>query len=193
MPLLRRSLLLAAAAAPFGAPAALAERRTGALDAPEVVEWHSLTCPFCAQFVLTVWPEVERRLVRPGHLSVRFEDFPLDMLALEGAAVMRALEGEAYVAALKRVYEAQRVWIQMPRTQALTEIARVAGIPGVEARRRAEDPALLREIAAERLRAEQEEGVTGTPAFRIGGQILVGVLPYEMFEAATERAHGRPI
>ena len=192
MSLLRRSLLLAAPALPMGIQVARAERRIGALSAPEVVEWHSLTCPFCAQFVLTVWPEVERRLVRPGHLAIRFEDFPLDMLALEGAAVMRALEGEAYVAALKRVYGTQRVWIQMPRSQALTEIARVAGIPAVEARRRAEDPALLREIVAERLRAEQEEGVTGTPAFRIGGQILVGVLPYEMFEAVTEQAHGRP-
>lgn len=193
MPLLRRSMLLAAAAAPFGGSVALAERRIGALDAPEVVEWHSLTCPFCAQFVLTVWQEVERHLVRPGHLAVRFEDFPLDMLALEGAAVLRALEGEAYVAALKRVYKAQRIWIQMPRIQALTEIARVAGIPAIEARHRAEDPALLRAVIEERLRAEREEGVTGTPAFKIGTQVLVGVLPFEAFEAATEQAHGRPI
>ena len=74
MPIRRRCLLLAAAAAPLGVAPAAAARRTGALDAPEVVEWHSLTCPFCAQFVLTVWPEVERRLVRPGFLAVRFED-----------------------------------------------------------------------------------------------------------------------
>lgn len=131
--------------------------------------------------------------MRPGLLAVRFEDFPLDLLALEGAAVLRALEGEAYVAALKRVYEAQRVWIQMPRTQALSEIARVAGISPSEARRRVEDLGLLREIATERLRAEQDEGVLGTPAFRIRTQILIGMVSYEAFEAATERAHGRPI
>jgi protein-disulfide isomerase len=193
MPILRRSLLLGAAAAPFGVSAALAARRTGVPDAPEVVEWHSLTCPFCAQFVMTVWPEVERRLVRPGFLAVRFEDFPLDMLALEGAAVLRALKGEAYVAGLKRVYEAQRFWIQMSRSQALTEIARLAGVSAIEARRRAEDAALLQEVAVERLRAQQEEGVNGTPAFKIGTQVLVGVLPFEAFEAATECAHGRPI
>jgi protein-disulfide isomerase len=192
MPILRRSLLLGAASVPFGVSAASAARRIGALDAPEVLEWHSLTCSFCAQFVTTVWPDVERRLVRPGFLAVRFEDFPLDMLSLEGAAVLRALDGEAYVAGLKRVYEAQQSWIRLPRDQAIARIAGLAGVPAIEARRRAEDATLLREIAAERLRAEREEGVGGTPAFKIGARVFVGVLPFEAFEAATERAHGRP-
>ena len=43
MLLYRRFFLLAAAAAPLGTSVVLAERRTKAADAPEVVEWHSLT------------------------------------------------------------------------------------------------------------------------------------------------------
>lgn len=187
----RRSLLLGAGAS-LGTSTASAQRRIGAPQAPEVVEWHSLTCRYCAQFILTVWPKVEHRLVRPGLLAIKFEDFPLDKRALEAAAIMRALEGESYLAALKRVYAAQRSWLRMPRLQALDEIARLVGIPPVEARQRAEDPILLREITAERLRAEREEGVSGTPAFRIGKRIIIGVLPYEAFEAATEQIHGQP-
>jgi protein-disulfide isomerase len=184
--------MLGAASVPFGVSAASAARRIGALNAPEVLKRHSWTCSFCAQVMTTVWPEAERRLVRPGLLAVRFEDFPLDMPSLEGAAVLRASEGEAYVAGLTRVCEAQRSWIRLLRGQALARIPGLADVPAAEARRRAEDATLLQEIAAERLRAEREEGVGGAPAFKIGARVFVGVLPFEAFEAAAERAHGRP-
>ena len=65
-------------------------------------------------------------------------------------------------------------------------------ISAIEALRRAEDPALLREIAAGHLRTEQEEGGTRTLAFRIGYQILMGLLPDTGLKAATEHIYDRP-
>lgn len=81
-----------------------------------------------------------------------------------------------YVAALKRVYEVQRAWIKKTRRQMLSAIARVAGIPLVEAPQRAEDPDLLRELAEERQRMETGGGILRTTAFRIGSQVLMEVL-----------------
>ena len=63
-----------------------------------------------------------------------------------------------YVAALKRVYEVQRAWIKKTRRQMLSAIARVAGIPLVEAQQQAEDPDLLHELTAERQRMETGGG-----------------------------------
>ncbi|HEX6631156.1 MAG TPA: thioredoxin domain-containing protein, partial [Gemmatimonadaceae bacterium] len=54
--------------------------RLGNPDAPvEVLEWADFECPGCMQFATVTEPDVRKRLIETGKMSLRFYDFPLSM------------------------------------------------------------------------------------------------------------------
>jgi|tagenome__1003787_1003787.scaffolds.fasta_scaffold20057274_1 predicted DsbA family dithiol-disulfide isomerase len=69
----------------------------------------------------------------------------------------------------------------------LAAIAVAAGLPGDEALRAADDPAILARVDQKQDEARRS-GVTGIPTFIIAGEEVVGCQPYEVLAAAAERA-----
>src|SRR3954468_23984311 len=69
----------------------------------------------------------------------------------------------------------------------LAAIAIGAGLPGDEALRAADDPAILARVDQKQDQARRS-GVTGIPTFIIAGEEVVACRPYEVLAAAAERA-----
>ena len=71
------------------APEALPDMVMGDAKAPvTVIEYASMTCPHCAHFQETTFPEIKKRYIDTGKVRYIFREFPLDTLA--AAAFMLA-------------------------------------------------------------------------------------------------------
>jgi protein-disulfide isomerase len=189
MRLPRRSLALATlgmAATPALAQQdpRLAPRGTGQANAPVVVtEFFSLTCGHCAAFHRDVWPRVKRELVDTGRVRMVWRDFPLDQVALMGAAVARSLPEDRYEPFISTLFQTQERWAYAQGRQA-EELARLAALAGMDRAtfdRVIADEALRRGILEQRLQAEQQFQIRATPSFLFGTRLHSGNLPFEQF------------
>jgi len=67
------------------APNPLGEMAIGDAKAPiTVIEYASMTCPHCAHFSETTFPELKKRYIDTGKVRFMFREFPLDQLAAAG-------------------------------------------------------------------------------------------------------------
>ena len=194
MPITRRRLLAAAAAAPVLGRAALAdpaadprmaERSLGAADAKVVVqEWFSLTCTHCAAFSRTVFPDVEKSLIDTGKVRYVFKDFPLDQVALSAAMVARSLPSERYVPFVSALLASQDRWAFSRTANSTDELAKMAALAGMG--RPAFDAALADDKLRTAILTEQEVGtkkykIDATPTFVFGDTPHSGELSYDSF------------
>jgi predicted DsbA family dithiol-disulfide isomerase len=69
----------------------------------------------------------------------------------------------------------------------LVDMAADLGLDTERFERDLDDPA-LREAVEQDLRIGQQLGITGTPAFLINGQVIIGGQPTEVFVEAVEQA-----
>ncbi len=193
MPTARRTLIAGLAAAPLLPLAAhaqdadprLGERSIGKPDAPvTVIEYFSLTCGHCAAFHRDTWPRVKAELVDTGRMRMVWRDFPLDQLALAAAAVARALPAERYEPFIGTLLSTQNRWAFNSNGDPREELFRMAAFAGMN---RATfdatlaDQALLRAILEARLRGQQQHGVSSTPTFVFGSNVVPGNMPFDNF------------
>jgi hypothetical protein len=172
-----------------------ADLTAGDAGAPVLVEYASLTCPACAAFAVRVWPELERRLVRPGRLRFLYRDFPLDAVALAAAVMVRALPAERRLSAVKALYARRDAWIPLRALQpgearrwVADRAGPVVGLAPDDAVRAVSDGIWERRIAGLRLDAEKA-GVDRTPTFILPDRgRFVGLSAPEEFVAMVERA-----
>ena len=63
-------------------PDALPDMAMGNDKAPvTIIEYASMTCPHCAHFQETTFPELKKRYIDTGKVRYIFREFPLDSLA----------------------------------------------------------------------------------------------------------------
>ncbi len=211
MPLSRRSLLAAAAAASFPAIAraapgtnAIAALAPGGpafglrtLGDPKakvhVIEYFSLTCTHCADFANETIPDVESKLITPGKVYYIFRDFPLDRVALEAAMVARALPPSRYASFIFALFASQDRWAFAPNvnsTDELRKMAALAGMPAATFTAAIADKALENFVLAEAREAQEKYHVDSTPTFIINGQPHAGEMPYPDFARLIAAASG---
>lgn len=199
MPTRRRALLVAPGLLAAGRAVAqpdprLAERASGAVDAPvRVIEFFSLTCAHCASFHRDVWPQVKRELVDPGTVRMVWRDFPLDRVGLLAAAVARSLPAERYEGFLTVLLGSQDRWAfarDVDPAGELAKLAALAGMPRAEFDRVRADEGFQRAILEVRLASEREYQIQATPSFVFGRKVHSGNLPFAAFRAQVEEARG---
>jgi len=177
----------------------LAERSIGRADAPVVVrEFFSLTCSHCATFHRETMPRVKRDLVDTGKVRMVFHDFPLDQIALAGAAVARALPPASYEPFITALLASQDRWAFARGVNNIEEIAKIAALAGLS--RSAFDAAVADEaLRAEILKGRDEYartyGIESTPSFVFNGpgatnRREAGARPYDEFARLVQQAAG---
>lgn len=161
----------------------------GDVDAPlTMVQWADFQCPYCRRFAVETEPELIDRYVEPGLLRIEWRDLPLIgeeslTAALAGRA---AAEQGAFWEFHHAVYaqELERDAGHLDEEGVVT-FAEEIGLD-VEAFVRDLDDERLLERVAEDAGIARELGITGTPAFLLDGQPLLGGQPTEVFVDAIE-------
>lgn len=163
--------------------------------------WSDFQCPFCRAFETghpkiqtpAALPQIIKDYVDTGKVKIVFMDFaflgPDSFTAARYNHAVWKLYPAQYFEWRTAMYEAQdeehKGFGDEASVKALT-----AKIPGIDAEKVAADVAAngsAYDAAAEAQKAEgQKQGISATPSFVIGTQMLAGAYPYANFKAAID-------
>jgi protein-disulfide isomerase len=169
----------------------------GRPDAPlTMVEFTDLQCPFCRQFAITSFDEIKKNWIDTGKLRYFSRDFPLDFHAQAMPAARAA----------RCAGEQGKFWEMRLGLMRNANLLTPAYITKTAADLKLESKAFETCAASAKydseIQAEMAEGtrlgVSGTPTFVMGkttataveGPIMVGALPYAMFDARLKSLLG---
>ena len=161
-------------------PPALGDRTLGKDDAPvTIVEYASMTCPHCAHFHETTYPELKKRYIDTGKVRFIFREFPLDPLAAGASMLARCADKDKFYPMIETLFQQQRQWaVEKPIPQ-LMALAKQAGISEQTFNACLSDQKMLDAMQAEQKRAADKFGVSSTPTLFINGKKQVGGVSIE--------------
>lgn len=163
----------------------------GRVDAPVVmVAYSEFQCPFCGKFARDTEPTLVRKYVDRGVLRIEWRDFPYlgdesQTAALAGRAA--ALQGRFWQFHDALFADQQPVNGGRITPAFLAGVATRAGLDGDRLLTDMKRPELAAAIRSDSLEG-QSLGVTGTPAFIINGQPVIGAQPTSVFEQVIDAA-----
>ena len=161
-------------------PDALPEMAIGDEKAPvTVIEYASMTCPHCAHFQETTFPEIKKRYIDTGKVRWIFREFPLDNLAAAAFMLARCAgkdDNEKYFALVDTLFRQQRQWAIEKPIPPLLAIAKQAGLTEQTFNACLANQQVLDGIESIRKRAVDKFKVQSTPTFFINGTQYPGAL-----------------
>src|SRR5262245_32885593 len=161
----------------------LPDQVLGAADAPvTIVEYASMTCPHCAHFHETVFPELKKRYIDTGKVRFIFREFPLDPLAAAGFMLARCAGEGKFFPMVETLFSQQKTWAVQKPLPPLLAIAKQAGFTQQSFEQCLANQKLLEDIEKTREIASTKFGVNSTPTFFINGKKQSGALSLEDLE-----------
>ena len=162
------------------APDALPDMVMGDAKAPvTVIEYASMTCPHCAHFTETTFPELKKRYIDTGKVRFIFREFPLDQLAAAAFMLARCAgetDSSKYFTMVDTMFRQQRVWAVEKPVPPLLALAKQAGFTQASFDACLSNQKLLDGIEAVRNRAADKFKVSSTPSFFINGTLVSGAM-----------------
>jgi protein-disulfide isomerase len=166
-------------------PAPGGDMAIGSDKAPvTIIEYASMTCPHCAHFSETTFPELKKRYIDTGKVRFIFREFPLDKLAAAGFMLARCASkdggGERYMAVVETLFAKQQEWVVPDNpVPPLENIAKQFGFTEESFNACLKDQSIMNGIEAVRDRAAAKLGVNSTPTFFVNGKKVTGDVPIE--------------
>ena len=141
-----------------------------------IIEYASMTCPHCAHFSSTTFPDLQKRYIDTGKVRYTLRSFPLDALAAAGFMIARCAGNDKYMPVVETLFAKQLDWIVKEPIPPLKEIAKQFGITEDQFNQCLSNQKELDAIQAVRDHAVEKLGVNSTPTFFINGKKLIGDL-----------------
>jgi len=143
-----------------------------------VIEYASMTCPHCAHFSQTTFPELKKRYIDTGKVRFIFREFPFDKLAAAAFMLARCANAtggsDKYMAVVDTLFAQQSQWVVEKPLGPLQDIAKQFGFTDDSFKACLTNQKVLDGIEAVRDRAVEKLGVNSTPTFFINGKKIVG-------------------
>jgi protein-disulfide isomerase len=139
-----------------------------------IIEYASMTCPHCAHFSTTTFPELEKRYIDTGKVRFIFREFPLDALAAAGFMLARCAGNDKFLPVIETLFAKQPEWMVEKPITPLREIAKQFGFTEQSFDACLANQKVLDAIQDVRDRAATKLGVNSTPTFFVNGKKLVG-------------------
>ncbi len=166
-------------------PDAMPDLALGSDTAPvTIVEYASMTCPHCAHFQETTFPELKKRYIDTGKVRYILRDFPLDSLA--GAAFVLAHcaakgDKDKYYSMVETLFAQQQTWAVEKPVPPLMAIAKQAGLSEKDFDACLSNQRAWDDMESVRQRAMKEFKVESTPTFFVNGTQVTGAVSIEDF------------
>ena len=144
-----------------------------------IIEYASMTCPHCAHFSATTFPELQKRYIDTGKVRFTLREFPLDALAAAGFMLARCAGKDKFMPIVETLFAKQADWVVKEPIEPLKSIAKQFGFTEESFNQCLANQQVLNGIQAVRDQAVQKLGVNSTPSFFINGKKLVGDLSIE--------------
>jgi protein-disulfide isomerase len=139
-----------------------------------IIEYASMTCPHCAHFSTTTFPELQKRYIDTGKVRFIFREFPLDPLAAAGFMLARCAGNDKFMPIVETLFAKQPEWMVQQPIEPLRAIAKQFGFTQQSFDECLANQKVLDGIQDVRDRATEKLGVSSTPTFFVNGKKLVG-------------------
>ncbi|RWB56708.1 DsbA family protein [Mesorhizobium sp.] len=168
-------------------PGALPEKQLGKDDAKvTIVEYASMTCPHCAHFAMTTFPELKTKYIDTGKARYILREFPFDPSAEAGFMLARCAK-DNYFPMVDVLFKQQPSWVGVSNTkEALLQISKLAGFTQESFEACLTDQKLLDDVRAVQKRGADEFKVDSTPTFFINGKTYKGAMSIEEMSAIID-------
>lgn len=159
----------------------------GSPDAPvTIIEYASLSCPHCADFHKTVFPQIQKDYIDQNKVFFIYRNFPFNEPALRGAMVAEC-SGDKYFTFLKVLFGSQEKWAFASDPVAnLRTIANVGGINNEQFDKCIADKAVEDRLIAGVNWAAKDLGVQSTPTLFINGEKIEGGRGYDVISSKID-------
>ena len=151
-----------------------------------IIEYASMTCPHCAHFSETTFPELKKRYIDTGKVRYTLRTFPLDQLAAAGFMIALCDGKDKYMSLVETLFAKQDQWIVKDPVPPLEEIAKQFGFTDDSFKACLANQKVLDGIQAVRDHAVDKLGVNSTPTFFINGKKLIGDLSMDQLSKEIE-------
>jgi protein-disulfide isomerase len=172
----------------------LENRAKGSASAPVTVyEMSDFQCPYCRQFALETFPQIDREYIATGKVRWVFINFPLTSIHAHAAAAAQVALCAANQRAFWRMHDLlfrnQDRWApeQEPGPFFLS-LADSAGLSKQTMLACLEAPETLNAVKADAEGASRS-GAGSTPSFYIEGGLLEGALPVKVFRQVLDSVY----
>jgi len=160
-------------------PGPAGEIALGSTKAPvTVIEYASMTCPHCAHFAESTFPELKKRYIDTGKVKFIFREFPFDKVAAAAFMLARCASknggSDKYMAVVEMLFAKQDQWVNEHPLEPLENIAKQLGFTDAAFKACLTNQTVLNDIEAVRDRAVDKLGVNSTPTFFVNGKKVVG-------------------
>jgi protein-disulfide isomerase len=159
----------------------------------QVLEFADFECPACGDFAVVTEPDVRKRLIETGQISLRFLDFPLpshrNSFAASNAAACANEQGKFWEMH-DAIFENQDRWngIATSRPKGVFEdLARQVGLDVGKWEECFDAQKYRLNIAANQREGERRR-VSSTPTFVIGTRMIPGNLGFDRIRAYVDTA-----
>ena len=150
-----------------------------------VVEYASASCPHCANFYKTTFPELKKEYIDTGKIRFIFREFPHNQPALAAFMLARCAPKEKYFPLVDMFFTQQDTWLEAP-LEGLQKIAQLAGFTKESFDACLKNEAVAKGIIAVRDKAEKDFGVDSIPTFFINGELLKGETSIDVFRKTID-------
>ncbi len=154
-------------------PGPLPEIAFGSADAPvTLVQYASLTCPYCKKFHAEVYPTLKRDYIDTGKVRYILRDFPIGRTSGQASVALRCAKPEVYLDLYARFLDTQPTWVsQEVRLDPIAAVAAKAGVTRDQFDACRSDVALVEGIKATKDRG-RKLGIIGTPNFFVQDKLI---------------------
>lgn len=188
--------------------------RMGNPNAPvKLIEYASLSCPFCAKFDQEGVPTLRDKYVKSGQVSWEYRTYMNHPTDPAVSALVHCQGPETFFALADQLYATQEQWFgrlvaypkdqyeqlqNMPVTERNATIAKITGLdeffrqrgmPGSKVQSCLADQAMLTKVAAI-TDLGNKDGINGTPNFLINGKLVPDSADWKTLEPALRAAVG---
>lgn len=168
-------------------PGALPDKQLGKDDAKvTIVEYASMTCPHCAHFAETTFPDLKTKYIDTGKVRYILREFPFDPSAEAGFMLARCAK-DNYYPMVDVLFRQQANWVGVQNTKdALLQISKLAGFTQESFEACLTDQKLLDDVRSVQKRGANEFKVDSTPTFFINGKTYKGAMSIEEMSAIID-------
>lgn len=163
-------------------PSPLGENVLGKADAPvTIIEYASTTCPHCAHFHETTFPELKKRYIDTGKVRFIYREFPLNDVDFLAYMLTRCIDKNKFFPFLDVLFQKQEQWAVQQPIPELLAIAKQVGFTDESFEACRKNKTVFEGVSWS---SEQgtKLGVNSTPTFFINGKKSSGALSIEEME-----------